>query len=175
MFTEVLQVFRELVTAIDNNDAEKIRELVVKYGRTSPEAVASRTSLFSILEKAMIILKRYKISDNVRMYVLDYSRDCTRWRLLQRWSRGTYAIVDNTGNIELFFSFDKFFNLDENIEWSRKVLEKLAPIEATRKGSGLHILVYVFICSSSPHLSCPTLCRVSFFIGWVSSHPEWGL
>lgn len=139
----IREIFARLVNALINNDVNIVREIVAKYGNVDPEKISNVKSCYRLLNIAHVDVKKYSIDDRFIMFSLDYSKFCNTWGLLQRWSRGTYAIIDvKNGNVEVFFSFDKFFNLDENEEWSRRRLEKLRLVEVSRKCDGTLIIAF---------------------------------
>ncbi|NPA70821.1 MAG: hypothetical protein GXO26_08425 [Crenarchaeota archaeon] len=143
MNSQIVKIFEKLVTCIYSRDYENIREIVIKYGDVDPEKISNIRSCYRLLSIAQIDAKKYNIDNRYIMYSLDYSKFCNTWGLLQRWSRGTYAIIDKSGGgVEVFFSFDKFFNLDENEEWSRRRLEKLRLVEVSRKCDGTLIIAF---------------------------------
>jgi len=134
------QIFKEFVISLVNNDLEKLKELAIKHGGL--DSSINISTIDQLLNKIDITVKMFQLSNGVVVLSLNYGKVVRRWELLQRWSRGTYVIIDRSGNVELFFSFDKFFNLDEEEGWRLGDLTNLELVEATRKHDGTLMITF---------------------------------
>ncbi len=161
-----VRVLSDLVTLLFTNPNAALDILTRHTSLAFKQEISS--TLADAFELAGIDLTTYDLGNGKYLVNLDYSKSCRSWfigrdPLLTVWCRGTYVLYDSKkGNVEVRLAFEKFFNVNENEEWSIDKLTELNMVESTRKADGTLLEVmyfdelgWVLATRKIPHFATP--------------------